>query len=150
MLRHILFTLALYSPYAAAGQTVIPCDGWQMSAENIAEPWEAYSRTFADGEVRIAVLDTIEPAAAALYLMVLTPPYDEVGGRHCGLVANGDGSHGFGDMDFEALESQYDASRGVIVSFPVQAYNIDTGEFDVRRLEVTINQATGDIGTGFR
>ncbi|WP_341368285.1 hypothetical protein [Yoonia sp. BS5-3] len=56
----------------AAAQEAIPCD-WQASAQHLVEPWEENSRTFANGDVRVAALDTIEPAAGFAYLMVLSP-----------------------------------------------------------------------------
>ena len=51
--------LALSAP--AAAQSLSDCD-WRASAWLLAEPWEANSRTFANGDVRIALIDAIEQA----------------------------------------------------------------------------------------
>ncbi len=89
MFRPLFLALCLAAPVAA--QTVGDCDTWQTSARNLAEPWEANSRTFANGDIRVALLDTIEPAA------------------------------------------------------PLRRFDPATGGFLSRRLDVTINQATGLI-----
>jgi hypothetical protein len=44
---------------------VIECGGWQASARNIPEPWQSSTRTLANGEIRVILPDTVEPAAGA-------------------------------------------------------------------------------------
>ena len=55
--------LVLASAAHASAQSVEDCD-WRASAQALIEPWEDNTRTFANGDVRLAVTDTIEPAAA--------------------------------------------------------------------------------------
>jgi hypothetical protein len=143
MLRFVLLALCLAAP--ASAQTVRDCDTWQTSARNLPEPWSASSRTFANGAIRVALLDTVEPAAGAFYLMVLSPPYDELGGRICALVAEADGNIGFAGIAFDAMQAAYDPTTGLTLTTPVQRFNPDTGGFVNRRLDVTINQAAGAI-----
>ena len=127
----------------AVAQQVSDCD-WRASAQAVAEPWEQNSRTFSNGAVRLALLDTIEPAAAAFHLLVLSPPYDEVGGRQC-RVLSFQGATGFGAMDFAALFAEYDPARGLFFEIPVEVYDGTRGEMIPRWLNLVLNQATGEI-----
>jgi hypothetical protein len=138
-------TLAILLALAAApamAQEVGDCD-WRARADAVAEPWELNSRTFSNGAVRLALIDTIEPAAMPFHLLVLSPPYDEVGGRQCSVVSY-QGGMGFYDIDFAALEAAYDPAVGLIFDLPVQIW-VSDGNIVVRRLHVTLNQATGGI-----
>lgn len=122
---------------------VAPCD-WRASAANIAEPWEENSRTFANGDVRVALLDTVEPAAGAFHLLVIAPPYDELGYPGCSVVSF-DGSMGYGGIAFEVLEAGYNPNLGLVLTMP--AYTFDGSDGDMRRilLSLAINQSTGEI-----
>lgn len=145
MFRASLAALAIAIAAPAAAQTVIGCDGWQASARNIPEPWQDSTRVFANGEVRAALLDTVEPAAGAYYLMVITPPRDELGSRSCGIVADGDGGIGFSGMFFDRMRATYDPATGLTLWVPVNLYAPETGGFDEALLGVTVNQASGTI-----
>lgn len=149
MLRLCLTMLALVLAGPAAALTTIDCTGWQASARNIPEPWEAHTRTFANGNIRVALLDTIEPAAGAFYLMVIAPPRDELGSRTCVIVAEGDGSTGFAGLQFDLLGAGYDPANGLTLRLPVKRFAPATGGFDPAILAVTINQATGEITPRF-
>ncbi len=144
MLRPACLALALLASPAAA-QTAIGCFGFQASARNQVEPWEAHTRTFANGEIRVTLLDTVEPAAGAYYMMILAPPRDELGSRTCAVIAEGDGSIGFAGLDFAQLGASYDPTRGLTLRVPVQRFAPSTGGFDPAILAVTINQAAGTI-----
>lgn len=128
----------------AQAVTVAACDGL-ASVQSIAEPWEANTRTFANGEIRLVVLDTIEPAAGAFHLAILHPPRDELGSPMCSQVSASEGM-GFGGMDIGPATASYDPARGLTVSLPVSVYDPDAAEFyTVKRLSVTINQSTGQV-----
>lgn len=150
MIRSTLCALPLLlAPFMAAAQdendvTVRECE-WQASAWNLAEPWEENTRTFSNGKTRLAVLDTIEPAAAWAQILVLSPPYDEVGGRQCRTI--GISTYGFGGIRFDDLTSSYDPATGLTFAVPVQAYNGDIADFDWYTLHFALNQATGEITT---
>ena len=133
----------LLAPLAATAQTAAPCD-WQASAQALVEPWEDNSATFANGAVRVAVLDTVEPAAAAYYFLILSPPMNEVGDRTCTVVGFGDGL-GYAYMDFASLKSGYDPARGLIFTIPARIYMPEESFTNVARLEITVNQATGSV-----
>ena len=132
-------------PDALRAQAVGECD-WRAAASAIAEPWERTSRTFAKGAIRLAVLDVIEPAAAAFHLLVLSPPYDEVGGRQCRVVSL-DAQMGFAGLTLDGAEAGYDPARGLTVRmratrwFPGDLYGDAV-------LSVTINQASGVVTAG--
>ncbi|MBF9030806.1 hypothetical protein HKCCE3408_10420 [Rhodobacterales bacterium HKCCE3408] len=145
-MRHLsVLLIALSALPAAAEEAVVQDCGPVSSAWNIAEPWEQNTLTFANGAVRLAILDTIEPAAAAFHLLVLSPPYDELGGRQCRVVSLSEEWMGFGFLSFERWESSYDPATGLRVVMDMGLYNPETGLNDALSLAVTINQATGEI-----
>ncbi|MEO0751656.1 MAG: hypothetical protein AAFY25_07615 [Pseudomonadota bacterium] len=132
---------------AAAAQEVAECD-WRNAASAVLEPWEDYTRTFANGEVRIAVLDMVEPGVAPLHLLVLSPPYDELNIRQCRIVTL-QGTRGFADLTFDALDASYDPAVGLIFTLPVRHYDLGSGDIADATLRFTLNQATGQMGAQF-
>ena len=75
---------------------ILSCDKIQ-SIRYVAEPWEKNSRYYPDSDVRLAILDRLEPAAGAIYLAVLGPPFGHFGMPSCYLLSY-DKRHGFADM----------------------------------------------------
>lgn len=141
-----LIWVGLALPAAAEDVFVDPCGPDVPGlAWSIAEPWEDNTLTFANGAIRLAILDTVEPAAAAFHLLVLSPPYDELGLRQCRVVSMGGPWIGFGFLSFERHEAHYDAATGLTVVMDMGRYNPATGLNDALSLAVTINQATGEI-----
>ena len=138
-------TLALLTSSAAA-QQVRDCD-WVAHASNLVEPWEQNTATFANGAVRVAALDTVEPALGWAYLMILSPPYDELGIRQCRLVA-WNNTMGFSGLDFPTLAADYDPGSGLRLTVEVQ-WSPDGIEMRTEILSMIVNQATGEIGAGF-
>lgn len=144
MIRAAVLAALCGAAGAAGAAEVVLCEGFRASAENIPEPWEANSRSFANGAVRLALIDTVEPAAGAFHLMILSPPYDELGGRQCRLVGAGAGM-GFAGLSFEGLSAAYDPARGLTWTLPVRHFDPVTAGFRDGVLSVTLNQATGQI-----
>lgn len=142
-----LLALPALAQDPAASVPATPCDDYTR-ADAIMEPWEANTATYANGQVRIAVLDFIEPAAAAIKLMVISPPRDEVGGRQCRIVALPDG-HGFGNVDFAARSASYSAENGLVISLPVFSGPPDSGDEGWAQLYISINQTTGQVRSQF-
>ena len=140
-MKAIAVCLGLLAGAPVMAQEAVPCD-WPARADNIAEPWEEYTRTFAEGKVRLALLDTAEPAAAAFHVFVLSPPYDELGLRQCRTI--GLNGMGFAGADFGSLQAAYDPAVGLIFTMTVQVY--DGMDYTPRTLRFTLNQATGAIG----
>ena len=130
-------------PTFSVAQSVTDCDQ-RARADSIVEPWSDNSRTFANGAVRVALLDSIEPASGAFHLLVLSPPFDQMGARQCKLVSL-DGALGFAGLDFTAMRASYDPARGLTLRMPGQAFSPADGVAHPIRLSVTINQATGKI-----
>ena len=135
-------TLALSLAAApAAAQQAVPCD-WPARADALVEPWEDHTRTFAKGEVRLALLDTVEPAAGAYHILVLSPPYDEMGARQCRTLGLSDGM-GFAGVDFSSLTAHYEATLGLVFQMTVQVF--DGAEITPETLNVVLNQSTGAL-----
>jgi len=141
----LLISLPLLMLFSAplAAQSVADCDV-RASARNLVEPWEDHAKTFADGDVRLALLDTIEPAVVPMHLLVLSPPYDEVGDRQCKTISF-DADVGFGGIRWDALMADYDPAVGLIFEVPVSTYDPLTEGFPTSLLSFTLNQTTGEI-----
>lgn len=143
MIRTTLAMLALTTVPAFA--EIATC-GDSTRIDVIAEPWEDNSATYADGKIRVAVLDFTEPAATAWKLLVLSPPYDEVGYRQCRLIEISE-NVGFYGFRFKDRKASYDPETGLTLTIPASIYNAENGEADWKELTVTINQQTGEITT---
>ena len=148
IVKPALTAAALCFASVAAAQEAYECE-WQARADSIVEPWENNTRTFANGDVRLALLDTIEPAAGAFHILVLSPPYDEVGGRQCRTVSMAEGI-GFSGADFSSLEASYDPAVGLVFEMNVRRFLPDSDSFGDARLTFTLNQATGHIGAALQ
>lgn len=147
----VLLVLAAGAAQAQDGRAMaLPCDEGTR-ADTLAEPWEANIATYADGAIRVARLDFAEPAAAAVKLLVLSPPHDELGLRQCRVIGLGDGL-GLGDIDFAARQASYDPQRGLTLSMPARMPLLDDDPDDGWfQMFVTINQASGEISVqGFK
>ncbi|PSL17861.1 hypothetical protein [Shimia abyssi] len=138
-----LVAIATTKPTELVAQEAFDCD-WPARAEAIVEPWSENTRTFANGEVRLALLDTIEPAAAAFHILILSPPYDEVGGRQCKTLSLAEGI-GFAGVDFGQLQAGYDPAVGLVFDVSAGEYDTGSGTTGMQHLRFTLNQATGEI-----
>jgi hypothetical protein len=148
MFKFLTLATVLAAPVAA--QQVQPCGNggdfpFETTAMAIAEPWEANTRSFADGDIRIAVMDTWEPALGAYYLMVLfwSGADTEADIRYCSLVSNG--SLGFVSMTLDGLTSRYDPALGLVLSVPTTFYNPSDDELEEGVLEVVLNRKTLEV-----
>ncbi|MDB6182167.1 hypothetical protein [Paracoccus fistulariae] len=146
-----LFPLLALVAAPSFAQSVGECGDWSL-ARNLPEPWEENSATYANGQVRLALLDTLEPAATAMHLMILSPPLDELGDRQCKTVSlaaapdQGGWPAGFMAIDFAARQADYDPQNGLQITLPVRVFNPDLPQGDRGALDITINQQTGQIG----
>lgn len=140
-LLSIIAATFLASPVAA--QTAFPC-GWQARADAIVEPWEDHSATFANGAVRVALLDVAEPAAAAFYLLITHPPLDEVAGRTCTVIGL-DEDLGYAAIFFDELEAGYDPAVGLTFTVPAIIYLPEQSFQNSALLSIAVNQATGAV-----
>lgn len=145
-MKWALGIVTFLAPFCAAAQSANPCD-WQASAQAIVEPWEDNTRVYANGKVRIAFIDTIEPAAGAAYLLVLSPPFGETGERQCRVVGATD-QLGFAGLDFDRLQAGYDAAVGLVFAMPVSTLEGD--DFVRKVLVVTLNQSSGAMTVRYK
>jgi len=129
----------------ASAQSVGPCD-LKASARAIVEPWSEHSATYANGAVRLAVLDTVEPAAAAFHLLVLSPPYSELGERYCRVVSFEDGL-GFTAVYFDEITAGYDPATGLTFALPVVTGDPTSLSTNNAVLQIVLNQSTGLMTT---
>ena len=139
MIRHLLILgMALSAAPAFAWPELSDCD-WRATTSYIAEPWHENSVSFGNGSTRVALIDTVEPAASAYGLLILSPPYSEMGERQCRVL------HGFSAISMEGLSSDYDPSIGLQLTMTGQVYLEDEGQFASAQVDLVINQGTGEI-----
>lgn len=118
-----LMTIAVLAASPAGAAVVRACDE-TANANNIVEPWSKNSRTFYNGQVRVAYLDTGgEPVCCSGHLLVtLSPNPDEPGGgQTCFLISDHDGM-GFMSIAFDKLTTHYNSDKGLLVTFPYGLY----------------------------
>lgn len=132
------FIATLLAGPALAFPTLSDC-GWQSSAQYLVEPWSENSATFSNGLTRIALIETVEPAAGSYGLLILSPPFSEMGERQCQVL------HGFSGLSLEGMRSAYDPSIGLQLTLTGMVYRESKGEFASAQVDIIINQATGAI-----
>lgn len=135
-----LFMGSALVPMAQA-QSVSDCD-WRARADAVVEPWTDWTRTFANGNVRLAITDTIEPAAGAMHVVVMSPPYGPVGERRCQVIS-ASGTTGFSGIFINGLLAGYDPSVGLMFDLPVQVYDGTLADYRNAMLSFTLNQSNG-------
>lgn len=146
----ILFGLmALLTLAAPAGAAVVRDCGDDLataSARNIMEPWEKNSRTFYNGQVRVALIDTGgEPACCSEHLLIISPEGDEGHGQDaCHLVSDHD-NFGFGAIDFPKVTSTYDPKKGLLITFPYSISDMNGGAPKPGVAKVRVNLAKGTL-----
>lgn len=135
-----------------AQEAISQCD-WPANLRNIVEPWEQNTRTFANGNIRIAHVDTSgEPVCCSSYLAILAPTGSEevLDSRQCALLTDGEQLSGFTWIDFPAITASYDPGLGLLLTVPVERYDFQgtqNGGTLPGIVNIRINQANGDITT---
>jgi len=141
--------LASLSAAPAGAQYMLGCnDSWLANPIFIAEPWEDNTRTWANGAIRLAVLDTMgEPACCSVHLLVISPNLraDYGGQVVCNVVSAREGELGWSDIDLRGARSSYDPARGLLIEVPVRNY-VDGIDYRPGTLRLRINQQIGAVG----
>ena len=147
-MKFLISTFLIMTGGVLHAQSISDCD-WKANAQGLVEPWNANTRTFANGDVRLALVDTIEPAAGAFHILIFSPPENELGERQCKAVGIDD-SVGFSGVDFQNLVAAYDPAKGLIFDFPVNVFDAETGGFPAKMLNISLNLATGHIMAAYK
>lgn len=146
----VLWAVSFLSGAAMAQEAISDCD-WPASLRNIVEPWDSHTRTFANGKIRIAHVDTGgEPVCCSSYLAILAPTGSDVEleSRQCKLLTDGPQLSGFNWIHFSNITASYDPGLGLLLSVPLERYDIGgTGGTIPATVGIRINQATGQIYT---
>lgn len=136
--------------HALAQAAISQCD-WPANLQNIVEPWDDHTRTFSNGNIRIANVDTQgEPACCSSYLAILAPTGSEVAleSRQCALLTDGAQASGFNWIDFPSISASYDPGLGLLLLVPVERYDFQgtlNGGTIPDIVNIRINQANGNI-----
>jgi hypothetical protein len=128
----------------AAAVHVRECDEI-ASLQSLAEPWEKNIKSFYQGQVRVALLDTGgEPVCCSMHLVIMMPNNDiPAEGRVCRLVSQKD-HLGFESIDMSRLRTSYDPKRGLLVEFPYTLY-IDGSKSNHGNGRVRVNVQKGAV-----
>jgi len=145
MLRLVVLCLVLALPSLAVAQVVTDCEPSLAQARSIAEPWEDNILSLANGDVRLAVIDAIEPGAVPFHLMVLTPPYDELGARLCWVVSLDAQGFGFSALTLAGLLKDSDSAGRLVLTLQAARWNDSTGGPDPALLHIVIDPQTGEV-----
>jgi len=148
MARAILTLAVLLATGAAGAQAVSDDCDWIASPANIVEPWVDHSRSFANGAIRIALLDTSgEPVCCSMHLLILSPSVGEEGPayRQCHILSDRAQGVGFHDIDFAGIAASYDPALGLRLEVPVWRYTDGRDRGRPGQVAVRINQATGSV-----
>jgi len=132
------------APEPATAQSISPCDDWRSSVLGIAEPWEANTKTFTEGTVRMTIMDVGEPVIGSYRLLILTPPTDEnPDGRQCQVLSL-DLDLGFAGLSFDGVTDSTDPT-GLTVILPAKSWDAETDTYTNAKLSVTVNATDGSI-----
>lgn len=131
-------TLALTAP--AQAFITAPC-GPEFGPLTITEPWEEYSRTFANGAIRIfeMFIDPNVASGAALGILHPNPPGSD-SYRTCTAIYAGEEFRYFGQAHVPEATAVYDPALGLIITLPVSVVGGDRV-----LLRFAVNQATGQV-----
>ena len=144
----VIMLVAYISPEPAAAQTLSECDDWRSSVLGIAEPWEANTKTFTEGTVRMVIMDVGEPVVGSFRLMILTPPTaDNPDARQCKVMSL-DADLGFAGLSFDSVTDSTDPT-GLTVRIPARRWIAETDTYNDAVLSVTLNATDGAIAASF-
>ncbi len=145
LMAGVILSIAL--PAAAHAVTTSDCDDFRSSAQALAEPWEANTRTFLNGAVRIAVMDTGgEPACCSVHLLVLAEKPEDGSGpaeRVCRIISQKD-QLGFMAIDFAGIRTSYTPVHGLNMLVPYRLY-VDGSRSRPGAARINVNPKTGAI-----
>ncbi len=146
LIRSLTMAAALSLPTGALADIAASDCDWLQDMRVIAEPWEKHTRTFNEGEVRVVLGDSVEPACCYLHVIVLLPdPDDELGGRKC-VVINQGSTMGFSKVDWDALKASHDPATGLTITFPYANYDAENASAGpTKAATVRIDLSTGDV-----
>ena len=140
--RHAVFAIAawffwlpsvVYSQSGENAWQLMPCEPLD-SVIYLAEPWESHTRLYEQDEVRLAIIDRLEPAASAVHLLVLTHPFDHAGIPACYRISR-DKRYGFAEMD---LPDTVELTQKQSLSFDLPVAYYDASQPDSKRWETLV------------
>ncbi|MBF9044430.1 hypothetical protein HKCCE4037_13895 [Rhodobacterales bacterium HKCCE4037] len=143
MKRLVAAAVAAISFATSANAFVVRECGPEFTPLTITEPWEEYSRTYAEGAIRIFEMFIDPNVASGAAIGILHPLPDEPGGpyRRCSAIYFSDEFRFFGQAFIAEAEARYDPALGLVISVPVQVLS-ETGR---RIVSFAVNQATGTV-----
>lgn len=128
----------------AAAVQVRDCD-FAASLQTIVEPWEKNIRSYYDGKVRVALVDTWgEPACCSTHLVIMIPNNDETAHSRICKVVGDQGTNGFQDIQVRHIKTRYDPGRGLLIEFPFKRY-VDGIRFQPGLGRVRVNLQRGTV-----
>lgn len=148
LIRNVIAALLLMLPSIGMSQSVGPCTELTR-VDLIAEPWDANTRSFGDGAVRIAVVDTIAPAIGAFHLILFSPPLDENDKRQCRVIS-GTEEYGFGGLSLEGISVDFEPGQKLELKIAAAVFEPDGETFVGKTLLIDVDQSSGEISAKLR
>lgn len=152
----VLFAALLGICTSANAQVVNDCysaqaDGALTDIRLIPEPWQANTRLFSNGDVRLTLIDTWDPANYAVHLMIsyVDTRRHESEGRACVIISD-QASQGFQNISLLDMAAGYDPATGLSFSIEAERYNASDESVDHGALNVILNRATGQVTASFQ
>jgi hypothetical protein len=133
-------------PAPAQALEVYECGEEHSALVAIVEPWHENSLSLGE-EVRIALVDLIEPAFAAYYVVALMPDSESEMGRRACLALSPSRHVGFSSVDMDSLMGSYDPISGLDIDFSFTVYDpdADDGNSEPQQSHIRLNLIDGLI-----
>ena len=115
-MKSLLITIFALLSLAAHAAAVHSCDHLDSIGNLVGNV-----RSFAQGAIRVAHVDTEEPALAPEHLLIFVA--EEPMGVSCFAVSADADGVGFNSVDMDKLQGSYDPKKGLLLSIPVRVWD---------------------------
>lgn len=128
----------------ASAQEVRDCIALDRS-KVILNPLDMNARTYANGEVSLAVVhDGRSHSYDSLFVLVYAPDLENETKRNCRMIGQGEG-RGYTDVRLRAAVADYTAADGLTVEVPARIFRKEDGSSNTTLLSVNVNRTTNEI-----
>jgi hypothetical protein len=132
-----------FSAGAATAAQVRDCDTYEANVRNLNVPYSEAVREYAKGQIVLMSMFIEEPACCGSHLVVLFPSADDYY-QECRLVS-WTNDLGYLNINLNDAAATYDPAKGLTVSVPSQLYDVDSDFRNGVLLDITVNQAKGEV-----
>lgn len=128
---------------SATAQEIRDCREFNQGV--IIDPTEMKGRTYANGEVTIAVVhDGRDRSSDSLFVLVYAPDSSKPDEKQCRMIGNEDG-RGYADVRLNVAQAEFTAAAGLTVLIPARTYSMYDGDEEISMLSVNVSRAAHEI-----